>query len=125
MHDWQTKWRRVRALIVKETRQVVRDPSSIAIGVVMPVILILLFGFGLSLDVTSVPVAIVAPDASPGTTGLLASLQLSRYFRPQLLHSMHAAQELMVRGQVDGIVQIPPDFERRLAAGDAEIEVLV
>ena len=36
----------------KETRQIVRDPSSIAIGVVLPVMLILLFGYGLSLDVT-------------------------------------------------------------------------
>jgi len=39
--------RRIIALVVKETRQVVRDPSSIAIGVVLPLILILLFGYGL------------------------------------------------------------------------------
>ena len=46
----RAKARRVRALVVKETRQVLRDPSAIAIGIVLPVILILLFGFGLSLD---------------------------------------------------------------------------
>ncbi len=42
------KLRRLRALVWKETRQIVRDPSSIAMGVILPLILILLFGFGLS-----------------------------------------------------------------------------
>jgi len=48
------KARRVGALVKKEVRQMVRDPSSIAMGVVLPVILILLFGYGLSLDVKNV-----------------------------------------------------------------------
>ena len=41
------KSRRVTALVVKETRQVFRDPSSLGIGVVLPVLLIVLFGYGL------------------------------------------------------------------------------
>ena len=45
-----------------------RDPSSIAIGIVMPVMLILLFGYGLSLDVKNVPVAVVLEDTSPDAT---------------------------------------------------------
>ena len=57
------KLRRIRALMWKETRQIVRDPCSIAIGVVMPLILILLFGYGLSLDVKNVPVAVVVEAA--------------------------------------------------------------
>ena len=43
-----------------------RDPSSIAIGVVLPLILILLFGYGLSLDVKNVPIAIVIEDPYAG-----------------------------------------------------------
>ena len=53
------KLQRIRALVWKETRQIVRDPSSVAIGAVLPLILILLFGYGLSLDVKNVPVAVV------------------------------------------------------------------
>ena len=56
---FKAKLRRVLALIRKESYELVRDPSSIAIGLVMPVLLVLLFGYGLSLDVTNVPVAIV------------------------------------------------------------------
>src|SRR5216683_5006372 len=121
----RAKARRVRALIVKETRQVLRDPSSVAIGIVLPVILILLFGFGLSLDVKNVPLAVVLEDSSYDAGELIGSFQLSSYFRPQITHSMPAAQALMIEGHVDGIVRIPQDFARRVSAGDAEIQVLV
>ena len=76
------KLRRIGSLVRKESRQMVRDPSSIAIGVILPVLLILLFGYGLSLDVTNVPVAVVLEDPSPAATELAASFQLSRYTRP-------------------------------------------
>ena len=109
----------------KETHQIVRDPSSIAIGVVLPVILILLFGYGLSLDVTDVPMAIVLEDPSPEAVELAAGFQLSPYFEARLLTSMARARELMLARQVDGIVRIRPDFARHLSQGDAEVQVLV
>lgn len=117
--------RRVWALIKKEVRQVVRDPSSIAIGIVMPVVLILLFGYGMSLDVTNVPVALVLEDSSPASTDLASSVELSPYFAAQRTTSMRHAEQLMLARKVDGIVRIRPDFSRRLSRGDAEVQVLV
>ena len=119
------KARRVWALIKKEVRQVVRDPSSIAIGIIMPVVLILLFGYGMSLDVTNVPVALVLEDPSPASTDLASSFELSRYFDVEKTTSMRHAQALMVARKVDGIVRIRPDFSRRLSRGDAEVQVIV
>jgi len=119
------KRRRVWSLVKKEARQVTRDPSSIAIGIVLPVILILLFGYGLSLDVTNTPVAVVLEDPSPAATDLAASFRLSPYFDARLMTSMREAQELMLARKVDGIVRIRPDFGRRLSQGDAEVQVLV
>src|SRR6266542_4838018 len=84
--------RRVWALARKEARQIIRDPSSIALGIVLPVLLILLFGYGLSLDVTNVPVAVVVEDPSPAATELAASFQLSPYFDAHLMTSMPQAQ---------------------------------
>jgi ABC-2 type transport system permease protein len=106
LQPFSAKVRRVRALVRKETRQIVRDPSSIAIGIVMPVLLILLFGYGLSLDVRNVPVAVVLEDSSPAARELAAGFQLSPYFDAQLLPSMPQAQELMLARRVDGIVRI-------------------
>ena len=117
--------RRVWSLVKKEMRQIVRDPSSIAIGVVLPVVLILLFGYGMSLDVTNLPVAIVLEDPSPASTDLAASFELSRYFDVQKTTSMRLAEEWMLARKVDGIVRIRPDFSRRLSLGDAEVQLLV
>src|SRR5262245_26529595 len=117
--------RRVNSLVRKETRQIVRDPSSIAIGIVLPLLLILLFGYGLSLDVMDVPVAVVLEGPSPAATELASSFQLSRYFEAQLLASMPEAEALMRARKVDAIVRIRPDFGRELALGDAEVQLLV
>jgi ABC-2 type transport system permease protein len=117
--------RRIRALVRKETKQMMRDPSSIAIGIVMPVLLILLFGYGLSLDVTKVPVAVVMEDPSPAAMELAAGFQLSPYFEPELLTSMARAEELMLARKLDGIIRIRPDFTRNLTGGGAEVQILV
>ena len=119
------KARRIFALLRKEFFQIMRDPSSIAIGIVMPVMLILLFGYGLSLDVKNVPIAIVLEDPSPAGTELAAGFRLSPYFNAQLITSMPEAQELMSERAVDGIVRIRPDFARHLNLGDAQVQLLV
>jgi ABC-2 type transport system permease protein len=124
-NSWPAKLRRVRALVRKETYQVLRDPSSIAMGVVLPLILILLFGYGLSLDVKNVPLAVVIDETSDEAIELLASLQLSRYFQPQISRSMVLAQQLLIEQKVDGIVRIPSDFVRQLNAGHADLQLIV
>ena len=116
---------RVWSLVKKEARQILRDPSSIAIGIVLPVVLILLFGYGLSLDVTNAPVAIVLEDPSPAATELAASFQLSRYFDTRPTTSISQARDLMLAHKVDGIIRIRPDFSRHLSLGDAEVQLLV
>ena len=123
--EHRAKLRRIVALVQKETRQVVRDPSSVAIGIVLPVVLILFFGYGLSLDVTHVPVAVVLEDPSPTATDLAASFQLSPYFDAHLMTSMTLAEQLMLTHKIDGIVRIRPDFGRRLSLGNAEVQILV
>jgi ABC-2 type transport system permease protein len=124
-NSWPVKLRRIRALVRKEAYQVVRDPSSIAIGIVLPLVLILLFGYGLSLDVKNVPLALVVDDTSSEATGLVASFQLSQYFRPQIAPSMPFAQRLLLEQKVDGIARIPADFARQLNAGHAELQLIV
>ncbi|RZL91299.1 MAG: ABC transporter permease [Variovorax sp.] len=117
--------RRLVALTRKETRQLLRDPSSLAIGILLPIVLILIFGFGLSLDVKNAPLAVVMEDSSPTAVEAVAGLQLTPYISPVMLGSMRDAELLMRERKVDGIVRVPVDFSRRLAAGDARIQVIV
>jgi ABC-2 type transport system permease protein len=122
---WRSKLRRIRALMMKEARQVRRDPSSLAIGVVLPVFLILLFGYGLSLDVRNVPIAVVIERATPEAIDLAGGFQLSPYFHSWMTRAMQPAQERLLEHQIDGIVRIPADFSRRMAAGDAKVQLIV
>ena len=119
------KLRRIAALVRKETYQLFRDPSSIAIGVAMPMLLILLFGFALSLDVKNVPLAVVLESPSPDAVEFASGFALSPYFDARVLTSMPRAQELLLERKVDGIVRIRSDFARQLKSGDGQAQILV
>jgi ABC-2 type transport system permease protein len=125
MSDWSAKMRRIRALTVKETRQIVRDPSSVAIGIVFPLMMILLFGYGLSLDVTRVSIAVVDEDASSDSASLIGAFRLSPYFAVSPVHSMGEAKALVLSRKVDGALMIPSDFTRRWHLGEGEVQILV
>jgi ABC-2 type transport system permease protein len=116
---------RVLALVIKESRQILRDPSSIILGIVMPVMLIVLFGFALSLDVRNVPVALVIEDTSADAGEVAAGFLLSPYFNPRITSSMADAEAAMLAHEVEGIVRIPENFTRNAAAGSAAIQIVV
>ncbi|CAN7331878.1 ABC transporter permease [Variovorax paradoxus] len=116
---------RLVSLTRKEFRQLLRDRSNLAIGILLPMVLILIFGYGMSLDVKNAPVAVVLEDSSPTAHEAIAGLQLSPTIAPVLLGSMHDAEALMRERKVDGIVRVPADFSRALAAGNARVQLIV
>ncbi len=117
--------RRVRSLIHKEFVQITRDPSSIAIALVLPVFLILLIGYGLSLDARDVPVAVVLENPTPDSASVAGAFKLSDYFKVTVVTSMQAAVKLMRDQEVDGIVRLSQDFDRQLASGGASVQLIV
>ena len=123
--EYKGFWSRLISLTRKEIRQLLRDKSNLAVGIGLPILMILIFGYGLSLDVKDAPIAVVLEDPSPMAADVVAGLELSAYISPIMMTSMHDAQRLMLAREVDGIVQIPSDFSRRLAAGNAQIQLLV
>lgn len=118
-------WTRLISLTRKEFRQLLRDRSNLAIGILLPMVLILIFGYGMSLDVKNAPVGVVLEDSSPTAHEAIAGLQLSPTIAPVLLGSMHDAEALMRERKIDGIVRVPADFSRSLAAGNARVQLIV
>lgn len=116
---------RLRALTVKEMRQLWRDRSNWVSGVALPALLIVLFGYGISLDIKNIPVAVVREDRSPTVSDVLAGLQLSPYISPQFVGSMRDADAMMASRSVDAIVRVPSDFSANLSAGRATVQVIV
>ncbi|MDA8094569.1 MAG: ABC transporter permease [Betaproteobacteria bacterium] len=108
---------RVKHLIRKEFIQIVRDPSAIAIAFVMPVLLLFLFGYGVSLDAKHVPVAVVVDHPTADTSAFVGGLQQSPYFTPTLYPSIHAARQALMQRRAAGILWLRSDFSRKLAQG--------
>ncbi|MHB1515021.1 MAG: ABC transporter permease [Acidiferrobacteraceae bacterium] len=120
------KIQRLRGLVRKELLQIGRDPSAIAIALILPVFLLLLFGYGVSLNARHVPIALVTGHPSPQTASLFGGFDQSPYFDPRPYNSIVTARRALVRHQVDAIVWLRGDFSRRLLAGrDATIGVFV
>jgi ABC-2 type transport system permease protein len=117
---------RLRGLVRKEFLQILRDPSSIAVAFLMPVVLLLLFGYGVSLDAEHVPIALVVEQPSAETASFAGVFFHSRYFVPVILSGMPEAVEALMSRRVDGIIHLRADFVRRLLlTGDAPIQVIV
>lgn len=117
--------KRLKALTKKEFHQLVRDNSSLLIGLVLPIMLIFIIGSGISLDIKEVPIAVIMEDSSPAARQALDFMDGSAYFAPRYVHSMHEAENMMRHREVDAILRVPSDFIARLYAGNAELQLII
>jgi ABC-2 type transport system permease protein len=108
---------RLHGMVRKESLQILRDPSSIAIAFVMPVVLLLLFGYGVSLDAKHIPLALVIEAPDSNTAGFVSAFHESEYFAPRRFGSIQEAERALAQRQVDGIIWLRSDFSSRLLAG--------
>ena len=119
------RFRRVRALTVKEWRQAVRDPSTVLIAFVLPVVLLVIFGYGVNLDARGLGLGVALESDAPEARSLAAGFLASGSFRTCVAHDRRALIQELTTGKIRGIVVIPQDFTRRLrVGGDAPIQLL-
>ncbi len=117
--------RRLRGLLRKESLQILRDPSSIAIAFVLPAFLLLLFGYGVSMDSKHVPVALVVEQPSAEALSFVGAFQQSQYFAPQRFLTRQAALQALRERRVDGVLILASDFAARFKGdGDAPIQLI-
>lgn len=105
---------RMRGILRKEILQIRRDPSSIILSLILPMALLFLFGYGVSLDAENVPLAIVLKDNGDAARQLAARFEGSAYFKVRYADTMSRAEDQLNRGKVDAILAIQNDFSRRL-----------
>ena len=102
----------IKGMIIKESLEIIRDPSYILIAFVLPMILLFLFGYGLSLDTNVVDIAIVAEEqADPRIQSLVQSFLHTRFFQVKAVtYDKRTVEPLLMAGKVKGIVVIPNYF---------------
>jgi len=116
---------RLRGFLRKEVLQIKRDPSSLLLGIVLPVVLLFIFGYGVSLDPKDVPMALVMEDHSPQALDLAARFDLSPYIKSIDALNMAEAETLVLNGTVDGIIRIRDNFSSTLLCqGKAPVQLI-
>ena len=119
--------RRLRAVAVKELHHIVRDGRSLAMALLMPVMMLVLFGFALSLDVDRISTYIYDQDQTADSRDLIRRFHGSRFF--QILGEVNdyaAIDRAIDRSRVLMAVVIPRDYSKNLAAGrQAQVQILL
>jgi ABC-2 type transport system permease protein len=105
---------RLKGLVIKEFLQIWRDPSSMAIAFVLPVFLLLLFGYGVSLDAKHVPLGWVIDKSTPETSSFTAAFNRSEYFQNSYYSDMNSATKAMEHRKINAIIHLREDFSREL-----------
>jgi ABC-2 type transport system permease protein len=118
--------RRTWAVARKEVLHIVRDVRSLALALALPALLLLLFGYALTLDVDRIPTIVYDADQSPLSRRLIARFEGSRYFQIIDVADKYAIIDRGInRDRCQLGVVIPRDYSRKLQAGrEADIQLL-
>ncbi len=119
--------RRIKALSQKEFIQIVRDPRSLALAILIPIILLVLFGFALTLDVDNVPLAIWNQDGSKTSRDFILNFRNSKYFKIIGYYDNYRdLQSLLDQSKAMMVMVIPKDFSRYLDSNEeAPLQLIV
>jgi drug efflux transport system permease protein len=117
---------RILGLIRKETRQILRDPSSILVAAVLPLILLFLFGYGVTFDPRFFTIGLVVERPTPEAGSFTAALSNSAYFKVETARDRRSFEKDLVARDIHGIVTLPASFAEQAYRGEtAPIQVIV
>ena len=119
-------WRRLKALCWKETKQIVRDPSSALIAVLIPLMLLFIFGYGINLDSSKLRLGILMEQQSQPARELVDTFTGSPFVDATISDNRKALIDKMQAGEIRGIVVIPVNFSAQLLQpeGHAAIQII-
>ncbi|CAG9414420.1 TPA: ABC transporter permease [Providencia alcalifaciens] len=118
-------WRRLKALCWKESKQIVRDPSSALIAIVIPLMLLFIFGYGINLDSSKLRVGILMDQQSQPARELVDTFTGSPFIDATISDNRNLLINKMQAGEIRGIVVIPVNFAEQLLRPDGHSAIQV
>ena len=118
-------WRRLKALCWKESKQIVRDPSSALIAIVIPLMLLFIFGYGINLDSSKLRVGILMDQQSQSARELVDTFTGSPFIDATISDNRNLLINKMQAGEIRGIVVIPVNFAEQLLRPDGHAAIQV
>ena len=109
---------RILAVADKEVRYLLRDRRSLGVTLLLPVALLILYGYAINFDVREIPLAVYDPDRSAESRDLVQTVTRTGYFRlVRTLESPTQAEDVLQRGEAKVVLVLPAGFAADLAAG--------
>jgi len=122
----QARWMRIRGLIRKEFLQIIRDPSSISIAFILPIILLLIFGYGVNLDAKHIKLGVVQQQPSAESQSFVSRFHRSEYFDTRNYLTVNDGQNAMQTGDIQALLILKSNFAREFHQTDAApVQLLV
>ena len=107
--------RKIKFIARKEIRHILRDPRSLIIAILMPIMMTFLYGYAINLDIKNIKIAILDYDQSADSRDLENSFYNSGYFnRPEVIPSLSDPEKSFRNGTVNSILIIKPGFSKAL-----------
>lgn len=120
-------FRRTRAVFKKEFIQIWRDPRSLALAFAIPMLLLVLFGYALSLDIDNIPTAVWNQDGSQTSINFLDNFKFSKYFKIIGYYDNYPAMERLIdKGDAMIAMVIHKDFSKYIQSnGLAPLQIII
>lgn len=119
-------FQRFFAYLQKEYKQILRDPSTMLIAFVLPLMMIFIFGYGVSLDADKIKIGILLEDTSTEARSLANAFLATTYFDAQTGYDRKALEEDLTGGRLRGLVTIPTNFSQNINRGtNTSLQVLL
>jgi ABC-2 type transport system permease protein len=109
---------RLFAVLIKESLQMRRDRATVGLTVMLPLVQLFLFGYAINANPRHLPTGLIAAEHSTYERTLVAALQNTAYFDIRPFASEAEAEQALERGDVLFVLNIPPDFSRRIDRGE-------
>jgi ABC-2 type transport system permease protein len=118
---------RIFPVLRKETREILRDPYTLGIALVMPLVMLFLFAYGVNTDVRNIQMVVLDFDQSPASRDYVQAFFSSGYFdQAGTVGSYEQAGDMLDQDAADVALIVPPGFERTLSnGGQAQVQTLI
>lgn len=120
------KWSRTFAISKKEFFHIFRDPFTLGMAFILPLLVVVIFGYAMEFNQTNVDVSYLDLDNSPTSRLLLEKMVSSQYFRLHMVRSPEEGLNLVKASQTKAFLYIPPEFDKKVQSGISEkIQILI
>lgn len=119
-------YRRAHAVFSKEFKHIFRDPFTLMMALLLPLMIVLILGNSIEFNVKSIDLAYMDHDRTQSSRKLVETFGSSGYFKPYVVQTPTKGQDDLVAEKAKMMLVIPPNFEKEIMAGrTGQVQILL